>query len=256
MLAKRFLASRQISLNSSLTEKKAKSTARYLIEGEWISVDDATDNSGAELSVIGRRIVTRLQSLGVDLNLSTLEATAELFSACGSPFACDAMLEISRMTFCFDDGPKTVFRNVKSLESSGVDDLLLARSFLDTAGFTLADFLKMNSGRLQGLDESHDVAIADYVTSGAAGEGSFSRFARLASIGACARYEYITVSPVSDVCVDFNTRGETFLFSLKLCVCLCLPLLPCHLPEPYREPRAHAVNAGGKELKVKAFPRF
>lgn len=42
-------------------EKRSKNTARLFIEGEWISVDYATDDSGAEISAIGRRIVTPWQ---------------------------------------------------------------------------------------------------------------------------------------------------------------------------------------------------
>lgn len=198
---------RRDALKTSLAGKKAKSTTRFLIEGEWISVDDATDDSGAELSVIGRRIVTRLKSRGVDLNLSPLETPVKLVSACGSHVACDSVLEVKHMSLCLDDGSKTVFRNVKFLVSCDVDELLLGRSFLDTIGFTLADFLKENSGRLHGLDVSHDTAIDDYVTSGAAGDGSFGRVARLASMGGCERYESVPVSSVSDVCVDFNAAG-------------------------------------------------
>lgn len=51
-----------------------------------------------------------------------------LFSACGSPVVCDAVLEVKQMTLRLDDGSKAVFRNVKFLMSNDVDDLLLGRS--------------------------------------------------------------------------------------------------------------------------------
>lgn len=52
--------------------KKAKSTVRLKIKGELISVNDATDDSGAELSAVGRRIGTKLRSRGIKLELKNL----------------------------------------------------------------------------------------------------------------------------------------------------------------------------------------
>lgn len=105
----------------------------------------------------------------------------KLVSACGSPVVCDEVLEVKQMTLYLDDGSKSVFRNVKFLVSDDADDILLGRSFIDKIGFTLADFLKENSSRLQGLDMSHDIATDDYVARGSATDGIFGRVARRAS---------------------------------------------------------------------------
>lgn len=85
--------------------------------------------------------------------------------------------------------------------------------------FTLIAFLKLNSGRIKGLDLTHDIAIVDYDSSGSTVDGSFSRVARLDSMGGCARYEYVPVFHVSDEYVDLNEAGANALPSQKLHIC-------------------------------------
>lgn len=139
---RRLLAiAREKETERKLEKAHEKSAGCFLLEGLWVSADDATDDSGAQLSVNGLKIVTQLESRGAGLKLHELVQPVHLLSACGNEVTCDQMLHLKKMSLIFlHDGTTTTFKNVKFIVSNNVAELLLGRSFLDTIGFTLADF--------------------------------------------------------------------------------------------------------------------
>jgi hypothetical protein len=166
--------------------RKCKSAILFMLEG--MLIDAATEDTGADATVVPDKVVAKMEQRGLVVERIKLEKALVFMTAraVGPEITWRTKIIVKRL-ICQVRGVSVVFRNATLFVSNDIEEMLIGRDILHKTGFSFAEHLTKNVGTLNEMDLSSEgtneqalpEASSQYV-------GSISR---LAAFGGYERYE-------------------------------------------------------------------
>jgi hypothetical protein len=124
---------------------------------EGMLIDAATEDSGADATVVPDKVVAKMEQRGLAVERIKLEKALVFKTARaeGPEITCRTKIIVKRLT-CQVRSVSVVFRNATLFVNSDIGEMLIGREILEKTGFSFAEHLTKNVGTLNEMDLSSE----------------------------------------------------------------------------------------------------